>query len=450
MIRIKKLFGTDGIRAVAGEYPLDPPTIYLLGKALIGLLREEGLSPEVLIGRDTRESGEWIEADLVRGIEDAGGTFHSAGVIPTSGVSHLTKTNAFTAGVVISASHNPYLDNGIKIFSSRGMKISDEWEARLEKVILAESGGSAPRDDRPPAAESRLIDDYEKFLVERFEGVRLPRRFKIVLDCGHGASFRIAPDVYRAIGAEPVALNAAPDGRNINAGCGSLHPEAMAAAVIREGADFGVSYDGDADRALWADERGRLLNGDHTLHILARFLAGRGRLKSGVVVATTMSNMGLEKALAGIGLRLVRTQVGDKYVLEKMLELGANLGGERSGHTILLDDCPTGDGILTSLKILETMALTGQTLSALAEGYTEFPQILLNVRVARKSPLAEIPAVAAAIEEVRTRMAGRGRLDVRYSGTEPLLRIMLEGEDQAEVEGCARRIAAAAADHLGR
>jgi len=446
---MKKLFGTDGIRAVAGEYPLDRPTIYALGKALVGLLREERLSPEILIGRDTRESGEWIESDLVRGIEDAGGTFHSAGVIPTSGVSHLTKTNAFNAGVVISASHNPFRDNGIKIFSSRGMKISDAWEARLEKAILAQAGAAAPNDDRPPAAESRLIDDYEKFLVDRFEGVRLPRRYKIVLDCGQGASSRIASDVYRAIGAEPVALNAAPDGRNINAGCGSLHPESMAAAVVREGADFGVSFDGDADRALWADEKGRLLNGDHTLHILARFLAGRGRLKAGVVVATTMSNMGLEKALGEAGLRLVRTQVGDKYVLEKMLELGANLGGERSGHTILLDDCPTGDGILTSLKILETMALTGKTLSALAEGYTEFPQILLNVHIARKTPLAGIPEIVAAIEAARAGLGGQGRLDVRYSGTEPLLRIMVEGRDQSEIDGHARRIAAAASAHLG-
>jgi phosphoglucosamine mutase len=446
---VKKLFGTDGMRAVAGHYPLDRPTIYVLGKALAGLLREEGLPPEVLIGRDTRESGEWIEADLIRGIEAAGGTFHSAGIIPTSGVSHLTKTHSFSAGVVISASHNPYRDNGIKIFSSQGMKISDAWETRLEKVILAQAGATAPNDDRPAAAESRLIDDYEKFLVDRFEGVRLPRRFKVVLDCGQGASSRIAPDVYRAIGAEPIALNATPNGRNINAGSGSLHPEAMAAAVVREGADFGVSFDGDADRALWADEKGRLLNGDHTLHILARFMAGRGRLKSGAVVATTMSNMGLEKALGAVGLRLVRTQVGDKYVLEKMLEMGANLGGERSGHTILLDDCPTGDGILTSLKILETMALTDKPLSALAEGYVEFPQILRNVRVVRKSPLAEIPAIAAAIADVRARMAGRGRLDVRYSGTEPLLRIMVEGEDQAEIEAHAGRIAAAASAHLG-
>jgi phosphoglucosamine mutase len=448
-MHMKKLFGTDGMRAVAGEYPLDKPTIYVLGRALVELLREEGLPPEVLVGRDTRESGEWIEAELVRGVTDAGGAYHSAGVIPTSGVSHLTQVHAFSAGAVISASHNPYRDNGIKIFSSKGMKISDAWEARLEKSIFAQAGLNPPPDERPPAPESRLIDDYEKFLVDKFEGVRLPRRYKIVLDCGHGASSRIAPDVFRAIGAEPIALNAAPDGRNINAGCGSLHPEAMAAAVVRETADFGVSFDGDADRALWADEKGRLLNGDHTLFILARFLAGRGLLKAGAVVATTMSNMGLEKALGDAGLRLVRTQVGDKYVLEKMIELGANLGGERSGHTILLDDCPTGDGILTALKILETMAWTGRTLSALAEGYAEFPQVLLNVRVARKIALAEIPSVAAAIEDVRSRLAGHGRLDVRYSGTEPLLRIMVEGPDQAEIDGHARRIAAAASAHLG-
>jgi phosphoglucosamine mutase len=447
---VKKLFGTDGMRAVAGEYPLDPPTLEALGRALVGLLREEGLSPEILIGRDTRESGAWIEAELVKGIAAAGGTFHSAGVIPTSGVSHLTKTNAFNAGVVISASHNPFRDNGIKIFSSRGMKIPDEWEIRLEQDLpeAAGPGSGVPEGDQPPAAESRLIDDYESFLVDRFEGLRLPRPYKVVLDCGQGAASRIAPDVYRAVGAEPLALNAAPDGRNINVGCGSLHPEAMAAAVVKAGADFGVSFDGDADRALWADEKGRLLNGDHTLHILSGFLAGRGRLKAGAVVATTMSNMGLEKALGAAGLNLVRTRVGDKYVLEKMLELGANLGGERSGHTILLDDCPTGDGILTSLKILEAMVWTGRPLSALTEGYDEFPQILLNVRVARKTPLADIPEIGAAMAEVQSRLEGRGRLDVRYSGTEPLLRIMVEGPDQAEIEAHAGRIAAAASSLL--
>jgi phosphoglucosamine mutase len=280
-------------------------------------------------------------------------------------------------------------------------------------------------------------------LSGRPAGLRRAEPYRIVLDCANGAASRIAPEVFRAAGCAVMAVHAEPDGRNINAGCGALHPQSLAEAVVRERADLGIAFDGDADRALWADAGGRLLNGDHTLFGLARFMAGRGTLKSGAVVATTMSNLGLEKALAGLGLRLERTRVGDKYVLERMLELGGNLGGERSGHTILLDDCPTGDGILTGLRVLEAMAATGATLAGLVEGLVEFPQVLLNIRVASKPDLENLPEVAREIAGVRRAVAGRGRLDVRYSGTEPLARVMLEGETQAEVEALAGRIAAA-------
>ncbi len=450
---MKTLFGTDGIRGQAGEYPLDPDSIAELGRALVGLLRREGLRPEILVGRDTRESGEWIEAAFRRGVAEAGGAGHSAGVIPTSGVAWLTRSNGFAAGAVVSASHNPYRDNGIKIFSSRGFKIPDAWEEELEAPLLARKGAPAAQgSDREAAsggAERRLVEQYERFLAGRPAGLRRGRPFKIVLDCANGAASRIAPEVFRAAGCDVAAIHAEPDGRNINAGCGSLHPQSLAEAVVRERADLGVAYDGDADRALWADAGGRLLNGDHTLFGLARFMSGRGTLKAGAVVATSMSNLGLEKALTGIGLRLARTRVGDKYVLEKMIEMGANLGGERSGHTILLDDCPTGDGILTSLRVLEAMAAGGVGLAGLVDGLVEFPQVLLNVRVKAKPDLAGIPEVAAAVAEVERAVAGRGRLDVRYSGTEPLARVMLEGEDQAEVEVLAGRVAAAIRSALG-
>ncbi len=448
---MKTLFGTDGIRAVAGEYPLDRASITKLGRSLVGLLRREGLPAEILVGRDTRESGEWIEAAFLRGIADEGGTGHSAGVIPTSGVAYLTMSNAFSAGAVISASHNPYRDNGIKIFSHRGFKIPDEWEEELEAPLLRRGEAEAAREEGGAGrkAERRLVEQYERFLAGRPAGLRRLEPYKVVLDCANGAASRIAPEVFRAAGCRVEAIHAEPDGRNINAGCGALHPQSLAQAVVREKADLGIAYDGDADRAMWSDAAGRLLNGDHTLFGLARFMAGRGTLKAAAVVTTSMSNLGLEKALERLGLRLVRTRVGDKYVLEKMLELGANLGGERSGHTILLDDCPTGDGILTSLRVLEAMAVAGVGLDGLVAGLVEFPQVLLNVRVSSKPDLTGLPDVAAAVAEVEKAVAGRGRLDVRYSGTEPLARVMLEGEDQAEVEILAGRIAAAIQRAIG-
>lgn len=440
---MKKLFGTDGIRAVAGEYPLDAACVAELGRSLVRLLKREGLPAEILVGRDTRESGEWIEAAFLRGIADEGGAGHSAGIIPTSGVAYLTMSGDFSAGAVISASHNPYRDNGIKIFSHRGFKIPDVWEEALEAPLLRRGEIEPIRveGEAGSQAERRLVDQYERFLVGRPAGWRRSEPYRIVLDCANGAASRIAPEVFRAAGCRVTAIHAEPDGRNINAGCGALHPQSLAQAVVREKADLGVAYDGDADRAMWSDASGRLLNGDHTLFGLARFMAGRGTLRAGAVVATSMSNLGLEKALAKLGLGLVRTRVGDKYVLEKMLELGANLGGERSGHTILLDDGPTGDGILTSLRVLEAMDAAGVGLEGLVEGLVEFPQVLLNVRVKAKPDLGGIPEVAAAVAEVERSVAGRGRLDVRYSGTEPLARVMLEGEDQAEVEALAARIA---------
>jgi phosphoglucosamine mutase len=445
---MKKLFGTDGIRAVAGEYPLDAESICILGRALMDLLRDEGLPPRVLIGRDTRESGEWIEDALVQGVQAGDGRSVSAGVIPTSAVSYLAKTRGFSAGIVISASHNPHLDNGIKIFSPAGTKISDVWEERLESEIV--KGGPACLSGKTKVRpDPGFLQEYAEFLQSRFNPGKGAAPLKVVLDCANGAASAVAPQVMRSLGFTVHPTFCEPNGRNINHACGSLHPEKLKDAVLQNQADLGIAYDGDADRAVWVDETGRLLNGDHTMLVLGRAMKETGRLRGRTVVATTMSNMGLEKALAVDGLGLVRTQVGDKYVLEKMQAIDANLGGERSGHTILLDECPTGDGLLTSLKILEVMARKHARITELIEGYSEFPQILKNVPVVRKPDLAGIPEVAAAVAEVKRRLGKRGRLDVRYSGTEPLARVMIEGEDAGEIESLAARITRAIEKKIG-
>lgn len=444
---MEKLFGTDGIRAIAGEYPLDYNSVYTLGHALIELLRTEKLPPRVIIGRDTRESGQWIEQALFQGIEDGNGEALSAGLIPTSAISFLTKRHGFSAGIVISASHNPYQDNGIKIFSVQGTKIANYWEEILERAII-ESDYSVQKRDITVSSDNAFSFDYIKFLKNRFGSVRLPRKIKIVLDCSNGASSHIAPMIFSDLGFDVIAINASPDGMNINKGCGSLYPQNLATKVVETGADIGVAYDGDSDRALWVDERGQILNGDHTLFVLARFMKEKKRLKTDTVVATTMSNMGLEKGLGEIGLKLVRTKVGDKYVLEEMMKINTNLGGEQSGHTIFLDDCPTGDGILTSIKMLEVMAAKDTTLSSMVAGFEEYPQILKNVPVSKKPGMQTYPEIVSAIKEVEGLLADTGRLNVRYSGTEPLARIMIEGPDLQQIERYAAELASIISKHL--
>jgi phosphoglucosamine mutase len=444
----KKLFGTDGIRAVAGAFPLDPPTISRLGQALVGLLEKKGLGTKLIIGRDTRESGPWMERALARGVRAAGGETVSAGVIPTSAVSYLTKTHGFSAGAVISASHNPFRDNGIKVFSPLGVKIPDAWELELEADVLG-GRGRLPGHDLDVAVDPGLAGDYADYLVSRVRLTGPPSGLKVVVDCANGASSALAPRVLRGLGFEVEALHTAPDGTNINLDCGSLHPERLAARVRETEAALGIAYDGDADRALWVDGSGRLLNGDHTLFVQALHMKETCRLLTSDVVATTMSNMGLEAALKKAGLGLVRTKVGDKYVHEEMVVRGANLGGEQSGHTIFLDDFPTGDGILTSLRMLEVMVERGETLASLVEDMAEFPQSLVNVRVTRKPDFSEFPEITAAVEETRARLGREGRLDLRYSGTEPLARVMVEARDRDLVESCAKRVADAIRKHLG-
>ncbi|MEN6561173.1 MAG: phosphoglucosamine mutase [Acidobacteriota bacterium] len=445
----KKLFGTDGVRGIAGRFPLDPPTIARLGQALVELLDAKGLGAGILIGRDTRESGPWMERALARGVRAAGGEAVSAGVIPTSAVSYLTKTHGFAAGAVISASHNPFADNGIKVFSPLGVKIPDEWELEIETAVL-EGRGRLTGHEADVDVNGKLAGDYAAYLAGRVRpGAAAAAGLKVVVDCANGASFVLAPRILRGLGFEVEAINAAPDGRNINAGCGSLHPEALAARVREEGAALGIAFDGDADRAVWVDGTGRLLNGDHTLFVQALHMKDAGRLRTSDVVATTMSNMGLERALEARGLGLVRTKVGDKYVHEEMVARGANLGGEQSGHTIFLDDLPTGDGILTSLRMLEVLAGRGGPMAALVEGLEEYPQTLVNVRVRRKPDFAELPEVLAAVEVVRRHVGRDGRIDLRYSGTEPLARIMVEARDRATVESCATLVAEAVRKHIG-
>ncbi len=443
-----KLFGTDGIRGVAGEFPLDFGSIQSLAEALTLLLKEKGMDPRILVGRDTRESGPWMEEALFSGMQESGGDPVSAGVIPTSAVSYLTKERGFSAGIVISASHNPFQDNGIKIFSPDGFKIPPEWEEQLETVIWSGRGQK-----RTGAGEVRvdpsLLKDYENFLKSQLTSRGRGAALKLVLDCSNGASSSIAPEVMKLLGFKVETIHDSPDGRNINTGCGSLHPESLARAVVEKGADIGIAYDGDADRALWVDETGRILNGDHTLYVQGKHMKRTDRLRTDKVVATKMSNMGLEKAFGRSGIELIRTQVGDKYVLEEMINVRSNLGGEQSGHTIFLDDCPTGDGILTSLKMLETMSVLGESLSSLVRDLEEYPQLLVNVPVSKKPDFQQFPEIMKTLESVQTRLGEEGRLDLRYSGTEPLARIMIEGKDVSLVEACAHDLAGVVRKWLG-
>jgi phosphoglucosamine mutase len=445
---MEKLFGTDGIRAIAGQFPLDYSSVYTLGRALISLLMEEGLGSRVIIGRDTRESGTWIEQALFQGINASQGEPVSAGIIPTSAISFLTKKYLFSAGIVISASHNPYQDNGIKIFSSQGTKISEVWEEKLEKAVQT-TKEIIKREKIRIAPDSSLEQDYTAFLKSHFSHVNLKKKFKIVLDCSNGASSFLAPKIFKDLGFDVTAINNRPDGKNINDCCGSLFPQDLAKKVMEGKADIGVAYDGDADRAIWTDERGHILNGDHTLFVLSHFMKKEKRLKSDHVVATTMSNLGLEKALEKLDLKLLRTQVGDKYVLEQMVISKANLGGEQSGHTIFLDDCPTGDGILTTIKMLEAIATENAPLSRLVEDFKEYPQILVNVQVGKKTDFHKFPEIIKTTEEIERQLGGTGRLNLRYSGTEPLARIMIEGTDKEQIQHYARQMADVISKHLG-
>jgi phosphoglucosamine mutase len=442
------LFGTDGVRGTAGTYPLDRATVRRLGAALVRALPNGTGSSRLLVGRDTRESGVWIEAELAHGASGEGAAVMSVGVVPTPAVAYLTRTAGYDAGVVISASHNPFEDNGIKVFSGRGEKFTERVEQEIEAIVADRSWEA--RDGTPAdVPHSYLVNAYLEHLRAVLPDHSALTGLKLVIDCANGATTPVAPELFRSMGLDVVVIGNEPDGRNINLLCGSTHPEKLSAAVLESGADLGVAFDGDGDRAIFVDREGRVVNGDAVLLMCARQLKSEGRLNGNAIVATVMSNIGLELALRDLGIGLVRCAVGDKYVMEEMSARGLSLGGEQSGHIIFSDYLFTGDGLCTALNVLRTVAMSGRTLADLASDLVSYPQVLLNVRVRERVDLSRLPAVAAAVARVEARVAGQGRLLVRYSGTEPLLRVMLEGKHVDEIHAWAQEIVETVKHEIG-
>src|SRR5918994_1973611 len=405
-----RLFGTDGVRGRAGTYPLDHVTVRRLGAALVRALSQ--VTPRVIVGRDTRESGGWIERELAHGARTCGAEVISAGIIPTPAIAYLTRALGFTAGVVISASHNPYEDNGIKVFSGGGEKFSEDLERRVESIV-ADASWEVPAGDADAVPGEALVDRYLAHVREALPDAGTLAGARVAVDCANGATTTVAPRLFRDLGLDVTLIGDKPDGRNINLQCGSTHPEALASLVVQGGHRLGVAFDGDGDRAIFVDEHGRVVDGDAVMLMCARRLQAEGRLKGQAVVATVMSNIGLELALKDSGIELVRCQVGDKYVMEELLKRDLSLGGEQSGHVIFTEHLFTGDGLVTALHVLR-----------------------------------DVPQIAALVDRVEGQLAGHGRLLVRYSGTEPLLRIMLEGRDEQEIRAWAGEIAEAVRTHL--
>jgi phosphoglucosamine mutase len=467
---MKKLFGTDGMRGEAGRFPLDAQTVRTTGRSLARHLAErtgDGRAPLIIVGRDTRESGDWIERAFMDGARDAGAMCDSAGVITTPGVAFLTRTLPADAGVVISASHNPYHDNGIKIFVPTGRKLDDATERLIEADI--HQAHSESEHDESRARESRVgispgrvetgVDAersaaslqarYLDYLSgEVAAGLRLDG-LRIVVDCANGAASHLAPALFTRLGADVSAGHNTPDGRNINHECGSLYVERLRDEVLAEKADLAVAFDGDADRALFLDARGQVVDGDATLWLMAKSFQARGELAGASVVATVMSNIGLELALKSRGIEMLRADVGDKYVLEELLRTGASLGGEQSGHIIFPRVSLAGDGMMTTLFLLRAMREANASLEQLNAGFTRYPQVLVNVRVGEKRPFQEVAEIAAESRRTEAALAGEGRLLLRYSGTEPLARIMIEGRSQDEIERLAKNLAAVIERALG-
>jgi phosphoglucosamine mutase len=443
----KKLFGTDGIRGVAGEPPLDRRTVHAAGLALGKDMRERGHEGQALIGMDTRESGPWIAAELAAGLQAEGVSARFAGVVTTPGVAFLTRSDKFGAGIMISASHNPFQDNGIKVFATTGFKLPDAEERMIEEEIFRilpdVTPSGAERLEADPGLDREYLDHLLSSLQTPLNGL------KLVIDCGNGAASHLAPDLFRRAGAEVIAISHHPDGRNINLNCGALHVDNLRHEVLAAKADGGVAFDGDADRAILVAGSGKVVDGDHVLLIAARQLKAQGHLAGNLVVSTVMSNLGLERALAAEGMTMLRTPVGDKYVLEEMERRGAVLGGEQSGHIIFREFATTGDGMLTALRIFEIVAASGKTLDGLTEGLEIYPQRLVNVQVRERRPLDQMTDVNAEIAACEKAFDGCGRVLVRFSGTEPLARVMVEGPDLPRVEEYSRRIADAIRAELG-
>lgn len=435
------LFGTDGVRGTPGRHPLDAATIARLGAALA---EQAGPGSRIVVGRDTRESGEWIERHLAGGMQAAGAEAVGVGVLPTPGVA-LLAARGFDAGVVISASHNPVPDNGIKVLTAAAEKVPRDVESRLEARVAA-AAATPPPSPCAPAAEPALADQYVEHLTNGLTGAPRLDGCRVAVDCAHGATSRIAPLVLRRLGIAVVALNTEPDGRNINVGCGSTQPATLQRAVVERGCRLGLAFDGDGDRVILVDHRGGIVDGDGVLFVCARHLRAAGRLDSDAVVATVMSNIGLELSLRRAGIAMHRAPVGDRNVRDEMRRLGVCLGGEQSGHVIFSDRLPTGDGLATGLEVLRVMAETGRELADLTAELETFPQQLVNVRVDRQPDLDGVPGLRAVVRTAEERLGERGRVVVRYSGTEPLLRIMIEGPEA----GTVRELAAMIADRARR
>ncbi len=446
----KFLFGTDGIRGVPGTAPLDDATLFATGVSLASYVRREHPSARVLIGMDTRESGPHIAALLAAGLSQGGASVAFAGVITTPGVACLVRQNDFVAGVVISASHNPFHDNGVKLFSHAGMKFPDAVEEALESDILKHRDANKV----PPMPSSHLVADesLDAEYLACLRGRVLPgaklTNFRIVLDCANGAAYKLGPQLFRSLGADVVTIGVSPDGRNINAGCGSLHLGKLQQAVVRERATMGVAFDGDADRALFVCADGHIVNGDGVLLAVARYLQSQGKLKGSRVVGTSMSNLGLERVLSDENMSLARADVGDRYVLEEMLRGGSVLGGEQSGHIIFLDDSPAGDGLLTALKVASLVSMNGG-LAELVTGLKDYPQTIVNVKVRSKPPLDSLPEVSKALANAESALGKNGRIVLRYSGTEPLARVMVEAEHEADVQRFSQSLANALRSSIG-
>ena len=448
----RQLFGTDGIRGVAGTPPLDAITAHALGVAL-GKWARQGATPqgdgaphEVLIGMDTRESGPWLAAQVAGGLKRAGVAARFAGITTTPGVAYLTRTGPFAAGVMISASHNPYYDNGLKVISHSGYKLADAVELELEKLMHDWLGKNEEAEERELTVDRTLDHLYTNYLADTVSGTF---SFRLVIDCANGSATEIAPVLLKRLGAQVDWIGAAPDGRNINLDCGSLHLENLQRRVMEMKADLGIAFDGDADRALFVSGSGKIVDGDAVLFLAGSSLKRAGKLPGNTVVATVMSNLGLQKALEAHGIEMARTPVGDKYVLEEMLKRGAALGGEQSGHVIFSDYATTGDGLLTAIRLLEMVRDSGQTLDELTKEVKNYPQKLVNVRVKHRRPLADLDSVQSEIQAAEREFAGSGRVVVRFSGTEPLARVMIEGPSHQEVDKWTGRIADAIRAELG-
>jgi len=457
MTQTRQLFGTDGIRGVAGEFPLTQESTFLIGRALGHNLVRNDARTRVVIGQDTRESSHWIADRVWQGLAAAGVETQSAGVLTTPGVAYVARSQGFDAGVVISASHNPWTDNGIKVFSGDGYKLPDARELAIEKEIFALL--QKPETANVPdcevefsslPGEKKLRDDYIEWLRESVQADLSSLR--IAVDCANGAAAAEAPGLFSALGVQAKFFHCSPDGRNINEGCGALHPETVAKIVRESGGQFdlGVTFDGDADRALFCDAEGRVVNGDAVLLLAGRDMQSRNVLANSAVVATTMSNMGLELALKSAGIRMLRANVGDKYVLEEMQRVGATLGGEQSGHILFRDgDATTGDGLLTALRVMQIMVRSGKPVAELTNDLKVFPQTIRNVRVKEKIPFVQVPTVQNSIAAAERELDGAGRVVVRYSGTEALARVMIEAESKETIDRLAQSIVGAIQSALG-